>query len=93
MNQPLYSFALSQSGSHMLVDACVPFGVGIKIFEVISAAAAADRVPVATKRPPNVPLLKPEFAVNSVTTRNPSKKSVAKRTPKPAKRRSSKASN
>jgi hypothetical protein len=93
MNRPLYSFAVMQSGPHMLVDACVPFGVGIKIFEVISAAADADRVPVATKRPPNVPARKPEFVAHSVTIGNPSKRSVAKRAPKTAKRRSSKASN
>jgi hypothetical protein len=76
----------------MLVDACVPFSVGVRIFEVISAAADADRVPVATKRPPIVPLREPEFAVHSVTNRSPSKK-TAKRAPKTAKRRSSKASN
>ena len=71
MPRPLYSFELVQSGQHVVVDACVPLGVGHKIFQMIAAAATVDRAPIATKRPPNVLSRDPELVLRSVASTKP----------------------
>jgi hypothetical protein len=87
MNRPLYSFELVQSGQNVVVDACVPLGVGHRIFQMITAAAKADRAPIATKRPPQLKLAKnPELVLRSVPSlpTKPAPKVAKRRTRKPA---------
>jgi hypothetical protein len=83
MIRPLYSFEAIQAGPHLLVDACVPFSVGVKIFALISAAAGEDQASVATKRPPTVPMRKPGFGISEMAA--PEKQ--ARSAPTAAKRR------
>jgi hypothetical protein len=88
MNRPLYSFELVQSGQNVIVDACVPLGVGHRIFQLIATAAKVDRAPIATKRPSHLKLAKnPEMVLRSVPLL------AAKPAPKVAKRRTRKPSN
>jgi hypothetical protein len=84
MNRPLYSFELVQSGQHVIVDACVPLGVGYKIFQLISTSAKADRAPIATKKPPLQLTKDPEMVLRSVPsqTTKPAQKVAKRRTGK-----------
>jgi hypothetical protein len=84
MGRPIYSFEFTQSGKHMIVDACVPVAVGHRIFELVQSSAQADRAPIASRKPKLKLAEKPEFQLRSLDMpRGARAKSVAKRPKKP----------
>ncbi|WP_271612667.1 hypothetical protein [Bradyrhizobium sp. CCBAU 21362] len=46
----LFSFDFTQSGENLILNACVPFSVGVDVFRMISEAASREKLPVKTKR-------------------------------------------
>ncbi len=66
MGRPSYSFEFTQSGNHMIVDACVPVAVGHRIFELVQLAAQTDRAPIASERPKLSLAKEPEFQLRSL---------------------------
>jgi hypothetical protein len=79
MDRPIYSFEFTQSGKNMIVDACVPLAIGHEIFRLVTAAAKAHRVPIASKRTIQVPK-DPEFQLRSATRSKPRTSKASKST-------------
>lgn len=46
----LFSFDFTQSGENLIVNACVPFSVGVDVFRMISEAASREKLPVHSKK-------------------------------------------
>jgi hypothetical protein len=83
MGRPIYSFEFTQSGNHMIVDACVPVAVGHRIFELVRSAAQADRASIASQRPKLKLAKEPELQFRSLDMPKPPKaKNVANRSKK-----------